>query len=201
MLHIITVLPICHWMDRLTKYIMKNAQIQSSMDPDRILLTGDIIRILASETRIKILKKLAERRMTTSELSRDLKIAKSTVHEHLVLLTSVDLIIPVPDEHQWKYYEITRKGENLIQPENTITVTILLTSAGFIFMALSFATLIITWLSWTHKTIMTPCHGGGYAGDAVFDFFSAGIGIILLFAGILVFILLFRVRAAIKSDE
>ncbi|WP_460006509.1 ArsR/SmtB family transcription factor [Methanogenium cariaci] len=171
------------------------------MDPDRILLTGDIIRILASETRIKILKKLAERRMTTSELSRDLKIAKSTVHEHLVLLTSVDLIIPVPDEHQWKYYEITRKGENLIQPENTITVTILLTSAGFIFMALSFATLIITWLSWTHKTIMTPCHGGGYAGDAVFDFFSAGIGIILLFAGILVFILLFRVRAAIKSDE
>jgi DNA-binding transcriptional ArsR family regulator len=164
-------------------------------------LIGDIIRILASETRIKILKKLAERRMTTSELSRDLKIAKSTVHEHLVLLTSVDLIIPVPDEHQWKYYEITRKGENLIQPENTITVTILLTSAGFIFMALSFATLIITWLSWTHKTIMTPCHGGGYAGDAVFDFFSAGIGIILLFAGILVFILLFRVRAAIKSDE
>ncbi len=66
------------------------------MDPDRILLTGDIIRILASETRIKILKKLAERRMTTSELSRDLKIAKSTVHEHLVLLTSVDLIIPRP---------------------------------------------------------------------------------------------------------
>ncbi|GAB7015238.1 hypothetical protein JCM10550A_06040 [Methanogenium cariaci] len=191
--------PDCSFM--ITKYIMKNAQIQSSMDPDRILLTGDIIRILASETRIKILKKLAERRMTTSELSRDLKIAKSTVHEHLVLLTSVDLIIPVPDEHQWKYYEITRKGENLIQPENTITVTILLTSAGFIFMALSFATLIITWLSWTHKTIMTPCHGGGYAGDAVFDFFSAGIGIILLFAGILVFILLFRVRAAIKSDE
>lgn len=92
--------------------------------------------------------------MTTSELSRDLKIAKSTVHEHLVLLTSVDLIIPVPDEHQWKYYEITRKGgENLIQPENTITVTILLTSAGFIFMALSFATLIITWLSWTIKQL------------------------------------------------
>jgi len=100
------------------------------MDSEKIILTKDIFRVLASERRVTILKKLAQRRMTTSELSRELKIAKSTVHEHLVLMTTADLISPVPDEHQWKYYEITRKGENLLLPENSMRIIILLSSIG-----------------------------------------------------------------------
>jgi len=171
------------------------------MDSEKIILTKDMIRVLASERRVKILKELAQRRMTTSELSRELNIAKSTVHEHLVLLTSVDLIVPVPDEHQWKYYEITRKGESLLLPENTVTVTILLTSVGFLFMAVSFATLVIAWISRTHETIQAPIHGAGYASYAGPDLFSAGIGVILFLIGILIFIRLFRFRAFINADE
>ena len=74
------------------------------MISEKIILTKDLFRVLSSDTRITILKKLANRRMTISELSRDLKIAKSTVHEHLVLLTAVGLTTPAPDEHQWKFH-------------------------------------------------------------------------------------------------
>ena len=171
------------------------------MDSDKIILTKDIIRVLSSETRIKILKKVAERRMTISELSRDLNIAKSTVHEHLALLTAVDFIIPVSDGHQWKYYEITSKGKSLLTPEGTITVTILLTSAGFLFVILAFAFFVTSWLSWTHQTIKAPVYGAGYSGHTYFDLFPVGIGIVMLFVGVLFFIRLFRLRASIKKRD
>jgi DNA-binding transcriptional ArsR family regulator len=103
------------------------------MDSDKIILTKELFWVLSSDTRITILKKLARQRMTISELSRELKIAKSTVHEHLALMTGAGLIVSVPDERDWKYYEITRNGANLLAPENSIPISILSTTIDSFF--------------------------------------------------------------------
>jgi DNA-binding transcriptional ArsR family regulator len=171
------------------------------MDSEKIILTKEIFRVLASETRVTILKKLAQRRMTISELSRELKIAKSTVHEHLALMTTAGLILPAPDEHQWKYYEITHKGESLLLPENSMTIIILLSSVGFLFMAGSLAAFVIAWILRTPEAIQTPVHGAGYAGPATPDLYSIGIAILLLIAAVLVFIRSFRLRATINTED
>ena len=190
-----------HALLAITKFIKELVQIQDPMDSEKIILTKEIFRVLASETRVTILKKLAQRRMTISELSRELKKAKSTVHEHLVLMTTAGLIIPVPDEHQWKYYEITRKGTNLLLPENSVPITILLSLMGFLFLAGALAAFVFAWLSIRHEAVSVPIHGAGYTGYSGPDLFSAGIGILLLITGILIFIRLFRIRASFNADK
>ncbi len=49
----------------------------------KIVIDRKTIFALASNTRIEILKKLNERRMTLTELSESLNMAKTTVKEHL----------------------------------------------------------------------------------------------------------------------
>ncbi|MEN6396257.1 MAG: winged helix-turn-helix domain-containing protein [Methanoregula sp.] len=171
------------------------------MDSEKIILTKELFRVLSSETRITILKKLAQRRMTISELSRELKIAKSTVHEHLALMSGAGLIVSVPDEHEWKYYEITRNGENLLAPENSIPIAILLTTTGLFFLAGSITAFVVAWLSMTPPPVSTPIHGGGYPGYLYPDLLSTSIGILFLIAGILVFIRLFKIRTSFKTES
>ena len=185
----------------ITKFINEIVQIQDPMDSEKIILTKEIFRVLASETRVTLLKKLYQRRMTVSELSRELKIAKSTVHEHLALMTTTGLIIPVPDDHQWKYYEITRKGTNLLLPENSVPITILLSSLGSLSLVGSLAAFVVVWLSRSHEVVSVPIHGAGYTGYSGLDLVPVGIGILLLITGILIFIRLFRVRASFNADE
>lgn len=171
------------------------------MISEKIILTKDLFRVLSSDTRITILKKLANRRMTISELSRDLKIAKSTVHEHLVLLTAVGLTTPAPDEHQWKYYEITRNGTNLLLPENSIPITILLSSIGFILLAGSLAAFVVALILRGHEAVSIPVHGAGHLGYSGPDLLLAVIGILLFAAGIVIFIRLLRIRASFTRDS
>lgn len=171
------------------------------MDSEKIILTKELFRVLSSDTRIKILKKLAQRRRTISELSRELKIAKSTVHEHLTLMTGAGLITSVPDEHEWKYYEITQNGANLLAPENSIPISILLTTTGFLFLVGSITAFFVAWFSVKQPPVSTPIHGGGYPGYLYPDLLSTSIGILLLIAGILVLIRLFRIRTSFKADS
>jgi DNA-binding transcriptional ArsR family regulator len=171
------------------------------MDSDKIILTKELFWVLSSDTRITILKKLAHQRMTISELSRELKVAKSTVHEHLALMTGAGLIVSVPDEHEWKYYEITRNGANLLAPENSIPISILLTTIGFLFLAGSITAFVVAWFSMKQPPISTPMHGGGHPGYLFPDILSISIGILLLIAGILVLARLFRIRSSFKVDS
>jgi len=171
------------------------------MDSEKIILTKELFRVLSSDTRITILKKLAQRRRTISELSRELKIAKSTVHEHLALMSGAGLIVSVPDKHEWKYYEITRNGVNLLAPENSIPISILLTTTGFLFLAGSITAFVVAWFPMTQPPVPTPMHGGGYPGYLYPDLLPTCIGILLLIAGILVLIRLFRIRTSLKADS
>lgn len=97
----------------------------------KITLDAETFKALASSTRLTVLKALDERRKTLSELSRDLELNKATVHEHLQLLLSAELVRKRDDEgRKWIYYELTWTGERILHPEATTTFNVLLGLAG-----------------------------------------------------------------------
>jgi DNA-binding transcriptional ArsR family regulator len=77
----------------------------------------EAIKLLASDTRLNILKHLERRRMTVSELARALSLNKSTVHEHLAKLVEGGLIKrDESEEREFVYYELTRTAHYVLQP-------------------------------------------------------------------------------------
>lgn len=107
-----------------------------TINDDKISLDRKTFKVLASDTRVKILKYLNQRRMTLSELSKKLGMSVSTVKEHLDNLTSVDLIIQKDEGRKWKYYELTRKGKDIVNPSEKrvffiLSLSILATIASF----------------------------------------------------------------------
>ncbi len=106
---------------------------------DEVKLDQKAFRTLASESRVGILKALVERRKTLSELSKELKMSVSTTSEHLDQLVSAELILQIDDGHKWKYYELTRKGRNVLFPgEARILVILGLAAFGFVGVAYSY---------------------------------------------------------------
>jgi DNA-binding transcriptional ArsR family regulator len=101
---------------------------------DKIYLDKNALKVLASDTRVNILKRLDERRRTVTELSRELNLAKATVHEHLSKLSGAGLIMRNNEmQHKWVYYELTRKGREILHPHETTKIRILLASASLAF--------------------------------------------------------------------
>jgi len=165
------------------------------MNSGEIILNRDIFRILASTKRIAILKNLAHKKMTISELSRDLHIAKSTVHEHLALMTDVGLVIPGPDVHRWKYYEITPKGSLLLEPGISMKFVLILSTSGFVGVAGSVAAFVVNSVFQDPAGSSLPYQG---SGNTVM---YTGIGMILLFIGLVILVQTFRIRAAFNLIE
>ena len=94
--------------------------------PDEIKMDKKVFEALASETRINILKKLDCRQMTITEMSREMDMAKSSIHEHLAKMTGSGLVEKVEDGHKWTYYYLTRKGRNILHPHETAKILVLL---------------------------------------------------------------------------
>ena len=46
-------------------------------------------------------------------------MSPSTVKEHMENLCSAGLTVQKDEGHKWKYYELTRKGKNILHPEET----------------------------------------------------------------------------------
>ncbi len=97
---------------------------------DKITLDKKSFMALASESRIELLKKLDERRMTLSELARELQMSKPAVLKHLEKLIEAGLIKKNEDKRKWIYYSLTLKGKNILHPERVKIV--LLLSVSFI---------------------------------------------------------------------
>lgn len=87
------------------------------MEGDKIVLDRKSFEALAVESRVRILKALKERRKTLTELSGELSMSVSAVKEHLENLETVDLVIKKDDGHKWKYYELTKKGAEIVGPK------------------------------------------------------------------------------------
>ncbi|MDK2948636.1 MAG: hypothetical protein PWQ63_1796 [Methanolobus sp.] len=96
---------------------------------NEVVLDLQSLVALSSISRISILKKLDERCMTVTELSKTEKLAKSTIHEHLEKLCDVELVEKKEGGYKWIYYNITQKGTILLHPEKKTKVLVLLSSS------------------------------------------------------------------------
>jgi DNA-binding transcriptional ArsR family regulator len=107
------------------------------MEDEKITLDRDSFKALASDTRVAILKSLGRQRKMLTELSKQLGMSPSTVKEHMDNLSKAGLVVQIDDGHKWKYYELTRKGENILNPVDTriwiilsLSIVAMLVAAG-----------------------------------------------------------------------
>lgn len=115
------------------------------MDDDKITLDKKTFKTLASDTRVGILKSLNRRRKMLTELSKEFGMSPSTIKEHLDNLSGAGLVVMKDDGHKWKYYELTRKGKDVLNPGETkiwivlalSAIAILITSYDFVVQNLS----------------------------------------------------------------
>ncbi len=103
---------------------------------DKITLDTETFKVLASETRINILKKLDKSQLTVSDLARVMEMSKATLYEHLEKLIGVGLIKKKEDGRKWVYYKLTWKGKNIVHPERT-KIAIALTVFILVFIIVS----------------------------------------------------------------
>ena len=96
-------------------------------------LDKKIIKALASDRKREILKSLAERRKTSTEISKQLNLAPSTAIEHVKQLEVLKLIKRIETGNKWIYYELTQDGKDLIKPSFPIKIVLVL-SLGFIML-------------------------------------------------------------------
>lgn len=101
----------------------------------KVILDEKSFKALSADSRVSILKKLKERRMTLSELSQRLMLKNSTVKEHCSILLNADLITKIDEGRKWKYYQLTGKGKQVIAPS--------LFEEAKVFVMLSFSAIII----------------------------------------------------------
>jgi len=92
---------------------------------DKIVLDKGSFMALASESRVKLLKKLDERRMTVTELSKELEMSKPAVLKHLTKLVEAGLVKKVESERKWVYYALTMRGKNILHPERVKIILLL----------------------------------------------------------------------------
>jgi DNA-binding transcriptional ArsR family regulator len=92
---------------------------------DTITLDREAFRTLASRTRVDILKSLDSRRKMLTELAKQFGMSPSTIKEHMDNLSGAGLVVQIDDGHKWKYYELTRKGREILHPEGTRVYIIL----------------------------------------------------------------------------
>ena len=75
------------------------------------------LRAITSETRQVILKLLAKRPYTASEMSKITGKHVTTMAEHIATLERSGLIYRKESSNKWKYYALTAKGESVVRPE------------------------------------------------------------------------------------
>ncbi len=89
---------------------------------DEIILNPEKIDALSSKSRREILKLLKGRRMTLSEISEELNLSVSTVHDHMTKLTESGLVTLDDDGRKWKYYSLTRETRKILDGDNSHNV-------------------------------------------------------------------------------
>lgn len=93
-------------------------------DRDQIDMGRKDIKALSSDTRVEVLKVLSKSRKIAADLAKILDVTPSTMAEHLEKLEEAGLVQRIEDGHKWIYYEITRKGRNVIEPRIPIRLII-----------------------------------------------------------------------------
>ncbi|MDD3493225.1 MAG: winged helix-turn-helix domain-containing protein [Candidatus Thermoplasmatota archaeon] len=130
-------------------------------DVDSQSLEKEDLKILGTESRVKILKHLGKRKMTVSELSRQVDLSKSTVHEHLATLADAGFIEKSANNGNiWVYYHLTDKGKKALRSR---TRFFLMLSSAIVVLLLGLARLwqyASKYLRDTHDALDEYASGG-----------------------------------------
>jgi len=100
----------------------------------KVTLDVNTFKILASDTRLDILRALDRRKMTLQELTSATHMQKATLHEHLVKLSEAELVKRQErGGHKWVYYDLSWKAKCLLHPEMG-RIAVMISSTFFIFL-------------------------------------------------------------------
>ncbi|MBI5223294.1 ArsR family transcriptional regulator [Candidatus Micrarchaeota archaeon] len=108
------------------------------MSEERITLDRKSFEALAGETRVKILKTLLSRRKTLTEISEELSLSISSIKEQLETLESAEFVTKIDDGHKWKYYQLTKKAKDVLEPRELRVMVLLGMSLLALFLAVFF---------------------------------------------------------------
>jgi DNA-binding transcriptional ArsR family regulator len=78
------------------------------------ILDEELLRVLSSNTRLEILRRLSESQMTLTDLARVLEFCKSTVFEHLKMLFEAGLVHRITGR-KWIYYRLSGRGIRVLR--------------------------------------------------------------------------------------
>ena len=93
------------------------------------MLDKNVIKALNVDTRREIVKMLAKRPYTASELSKITNKHVTTVSQHLGTLEQSGLVHRRESTNKWKYYELSDKGEKLFKTKYYQWIVVLSLSA------------------------------------------------------------------------
>ncbi len=104
-----------------------------------VTLGSNEFKALSSDNRVKILKMLNERKYTLTEIAKKLSLTSPSSKQHLEILLKSQLVQLIDEGRKWKYYELTRKGKDLLDAEERqTTILLLLSVTGIMFFGLLF---------------------------------------------------------------
>ena len=117
---------------------------------DKITLDRESFKVLAADTRVRILKILYKRRHMQAEIANKLAMSEPAIKEHLTAMKKVGLVSRKDEGRKWKYYELTHKGKAILDPEQKRIWIIL---SLFVLTAVGEVTSYL-------RTILAPLYGG-----------------------------------------
>lgn len=141
------------------------------------------INSLSSDTRIRILSSLRDRRKTNAELARELSLAAPTIHHHLEHLKEAGLIEAQEDGRKWVYFQLTPFGRALFNPDNRMRLSIIVSAV------LTFCTALIAMITYVTmpRLDILPWHPG--FDDPFLPMFIVAVVAVIVQCGILVWVL------------
>jgi predicted transcriptional regulator len=81
---------------------------------EKTIVDHRIIHAISSQLRVNILRELKNRSLTVTELSKELNVSKSTIHDNLSVLMDANLIFIKKTNRKWVYYALSQEGEDLV---------------------------------------------------------------------------------------
>jgi len=106
------------------------------------IMDKTVLKALSTDTRQEIIKLLAKRPYTASELSSLLNKHITTITEHLSVLENSGLIKKKESTNKWVYYTLTAKGERIFKPTYYSWVIVL--SVSLLCLLIGFQQIILS---------------------------------------------------------
>ena len=111
------------------------------MEEPITLIDRDVLKALAVDTRMNILKELMKGSRTPSDLSKVLSKSDATIVEHLEALIKVGLVKKI-EQHgrKWIFYTLTDKGEDILTKKARrlviiLSLSVISVTGGFVLSA------------------------------------------------------------------